>query len=86
MTASSTLHPLVQRHLEPETDRHSAHRYLTEELIEIFNKAPAQPNESDPLVIAKYFMTDVRCAWFATEFDPSRGMFFGFVGGIEAEW
>lgn len=42
--------------------------------------------EYDPIIIAHFFHLEIDWNWFATEFDPEIGIFFGFVHGFENEW
>ena len=30
-------------------------------------------------IIVKFFTPDAQMSWYATEYDPNRGLFFGFV-------
>ena len=49
---------------------------------EIEKKLPplySQENVTDPIVQAKWFDPWSKWAWFATEYDPEQGLFFGWV-------
>ena len=62
---------------------------LTKELIKRFEKVGRQENEKDPLVIAKFFNPAGAGTWYATEYNPSEKMFFGYVsifGDENDEW
>jgi len=37
------------------------------------------------IVHVKFFTPDSNWTWYATEFDPEEGMFFGLVVGLEIE-
>ena len=37
------------------------------------------------VVYVKFFTPDSSWTWYATEFDPKEGMFFGLVVGLETE-
>jgi hypothetical protein len=52
---------------------------LTKELIKEFNIYGSQENDSDPVVIAKFFSPVGAGTWLATEFDPKTKLFFGYV-------
>lgn len=36
--------------------------------------------------ICKFFTPDSCWTWYALEFDPEEGIFFGIVEGLETEW
>ena len=64
---------------------------LTNELINRFAAVGSQENESDPLIIAKFFDPTGSATWFATEYNPAERVFFGYVtlfglGSMEDEW
>jgi hypothetical protein len=42
-------------------------------------------NAEDVPVPVKFFTPDSNWTWYATEFDPAEGRFFGLVCGFEAE-
>lgn len=50
---------------------------------------PLYANEEKPAaevkVIAKFFAPWNNWTWYATEFDPEKGLFFGLVEGLEKE-
>ena len=39
----------------------------------------------DHMVIAKFFTPDADWTWYATEYDPNEGTFFGLVEGFVTE-
>ena len=41
----------------------------------------SQEHEQDPMVSAKFFHPNSHWTWYAIEFDPNHGMFFGWVYG-----
>jgi hypothetical protein len=51
---------------------------LTKEIKNLFTKTGRQENVKDPLIIAKFFYPAGYATWFATEFDPTERMFFGY--------
>lgn len=57
------------------------HKFLTKKLKEEFEKVGVQEYIDDPLVIAKWFHPLSGWYWYATEFDPETGNFFGWVKG-----
>jgi hypothetical protein len=56
-------------------------KLLTTEILK--KLPPLYANEhlktEETKVIAKFFYSASRAAWYATEFDPVKGLFFGFV-------
>ena len=55
---------------------------------EIFAKLPplrSQEHVADPTVWVKFFAPWTNWTWYATEFDPAEGLFFGLVMGHETE-
>ncbi len=44
-----------------------------------------QEGTPDPTVYARFFTPDSRWTWYATEFEPEEGRFFGLVDGFEPE-
>jgi len=64
-------------------------KLLTKELEARFSKVGRQEDKKDPIVIAKFFNPTGRGTWFATEYDPTDKMFFGYVslfGDYNDEW
>lgn len=39
----------------------------------------------EAMAMVKFFTPDSNWSWFASEFDPATGMFFGLVVGLETE-
>lgn len=61
-------------------------KLLTKELEAEFKKTGSQENVEDPKIIAKYFGGG-SYSFYATEYDPSTKVFFGYVTGLfEDEW
>lgn len=52
---------------------------LTKELLDRFAVMGSQENESDPIIIAKFFDPCGAGTWYATEYDPKDKIFFGYV-------
>ena len=56
---------------------------------EILKKIPAlyfqEKLEDDAIVYVKFFDPCSRWTWYATEFDPVQGLFYGLVIGHETE-
>jgi len=42
-------------------------------------------NAEDVAVPVKFFTPDSNWTWYATEYDPAEGRFFGLVSGFETE-
>jgi hypothetical protein len=64
-------------------------RLLDEALQKRFAEIGRQDDMSDPIVITKFFNPSGAGTWWATEFDPETGEFFGYVsiiGGECDEW
>lgn len=64
-------------------------RLLDEALIKRFAEVGSQEEVRDPLIIAKFFNPTGAGTWYATEYDPIRKEFFGYVsifGGGMDEW
>lgn len=62
---------------------------ITKELIQMFEKYPlySQENETDPMVIAKFFDTFGSATWYLTEYNPDDQIAFGYVTGMAVdEW
>lgn len=57
---------------------------LTKELLKQLPPLYSQENESDPMVIAKFFYPDFSWTWYAIEFD-GKDLFYGLVDGFEEE-
>jgi Protein of unknown function (DUF2958) len=65
-------------------------KLVTQELERLFDKYKQHNIESSAenvIVVAKYFLPGTAATWFATEYDPATGIFFGFVTGLAFdEW
>lgn len=62
-------------------------KLLTKELENQFRKTGSQEDKGqDALVIAEFFTVWSNWTWYATEWDPKEGLFFGLVDGFEKEW
>lgn len=62
-------------------------KLLTCKLEKRFEQIGSQDGKGlDAIVIVKYFDPVGSWSWFATEYNPETGVFFGFVIGAEAEW
>ena len=62
---------------------------MTKELEKRFAKIGRQEDVKDPLVIAKFFNPTGAGTWYATEYNPERKVFFGYVsifGDHNDEW
>lgn len=61
------------------TDKEDSMKLLTKELLRRFAEAGRQESEADPLIIAKFFNPAGAGTWYATEYDETEKMFFGYV-------
>jgi len=64
-------------------------KLLTKELEKRFKDLGSQEDVKDPIVIAKFFNPTGAGNWWATEYDPERKTFFGYVsifGDHNDEW
>ena len=52
---------------------------LTKALEQRFAQVGSQENDSDPLIIAKFFNPTGAGTWYASEYDPQTRTFFGYV-------
>jgi len=62
-------------------------KLMTKELEEKFPRLYSTENKKpkEIRIIAKYFHPLSNWAWYATEYDPVRRIFFGLVKGFEEE-
>lgn len=59
-------------------------KLLTKELLKKLPALYSNENESDPMVICKFFTPDSNWTWYAIEFD-GKDTFYGLVDGFEEE-
>ena len=57
-------------------------KLLTKALLTRFQKVGSQEQTKDPIIIVKFFSPSGSATWFATEFNPNDGCFFGYVTGL----
>ena len=60
-------------------------RLMTRELEKRFSQVGSQESVKDPVIVAKFFNPSGAGTWYATEYDPSAKMFFGYVS-IFGDW
>lgn len=60
-------------------------RLLDEALKKRFAEIGKQDEVADPVIIAKFFNPTGAGTWYATEYDPETGEFFGYVS-IFGDW
>ena len=60
-------------------------KLLTKTLGKRFAQIGSPSEEKDPLIIAKFFNPTGAGTWYATEYDPDRRVFFGYVS-IFGDW
>ncbi|MBE0651671.1 MAG: DUF2958 domain-containing protein [Bacteroidales bacterium] len=58
---------------------------MTNELHRRFREIGSQENDKDPIVIVKYFNPSGAGTWYATEYDETTKIFFGYVS-IFGDW
>lgn len=66
-------------------------KLMTRGLEKRFAEVGRQEEVKDPIVVAKFFNPTGAATWWATEYDPERRVFFGYVtlfglGAPEDEW
>jgi hypothetical protein len=61
-------------------------KLLTAQNLKDFKKYGAQLNESDPVLVVKFFCPTSRWTWYAQSYNPNTRIFFGYVEGFENEW
>ena len=54
-------------------------KLLTKELEQRFQSVGKQEDVEDPIVVARYFNPTGGQTWYATEYDPTDRVFFGYV-------
>ena len=60
-------------------------KLMTEEIKKKIPAIGSQEKVENPLVQVKFFCPWSKWTWYATEFDPTDGTFFGYVEGFENE-
>ena len=60
-------------------------RLMTKQLEKRFAKVGSQELVKDPVIVAKFFNPIGSGTWYATEYDPTDKMFFGYVS-IFGDW
>lgn len=61
-------------------------KLLTKKLREQLPGLYETEEEEDPVIQCKFFHPRSGWTWYATEFDPEQGLFFGLVDGFCREW
>lgn len=61
------------------------HLLLTKETERRLPPLYSQDNTDDPMVYAKFFSPFSNWRWYATEYDPAKRLFFGYVKGFDNE-
>ena len=64
-------------------------KLLTKALEKRFAKIGSQEDIKDPIIVAKFFNPTGAGTWYATEYDPKRRIFYGYVsifGDMNDEW
>src|SRR5579884_1588371 len=68
----------------PDPNQDNAHDLMPTWLRQHIPSLYATENQSDPLVVAKFFSPDAAWTWYLQEFDGDDLM-FGLVDGLEVE-
>jgi hypothetical protein len=58
---------------------------MTAQLEKRFRQVGRQDHLKDPLIVAKFFNPQGAGTWYATEYDPTTKIFFGYVS-IFGDW
>lgn len=61
--------------MSAQMDRRRRHKLMTDELRKQLPKLYAQENNSDPMVVVKFFSPYSQAVWYVTEFDGEDTMF-----------
>jgi hypothetical protein len=63
-------------------------KLLTKEILEKLPKLDSTEDvpAAEKLVIVKFFDPFTAATWYAVEYDPDQGMFFGYAFITEGEW
>ncbi len=64
-------------------------RLMTKQLEKRFARVGSQETKRDPVIVAKFFNPVGAGTWYATEYNPTDKMFFGYVsifGDVNDEW
>ena len=59
---------------------------LPDEVLKQIPALGSQEEVRNPIVYVKFFDPSGSWTWYATEYNPKDGIFFGVVQGIETEW
>ena len=59
---------------------------LTQELKATLPPLYSQEHVKDPIARLRLFCPSTGWCWYVTEFDPTDGLFFGLVHGLEEEF
>jgi len=62
---------------------------LTKEILNRFKVVGSQENDSNPIVVVKFFNPTGAGTWYATEYDAENEIFYGYVslfGDHNDEW
>ena len=60
-------------------------KLMTKTLQKRFAEIGRQEHIKDPLIVAKFFNPTGEGTWYATEYDPKTGIYFGYVS-IFGDW
>jgi hypothetical protein len=57
-------------------------KFLTKQNLQDLPPLYSQEHVEDPLVPVKFFNPTGAGSWFATEYNPAEGLFFGYTTGL----
>lgn len=57
-------------------------KLITKQLEERFAQVGRQAEESDPIIIAKFFNPNSAGTWYAISYEPEDNICFGYVTGL----
>jgi hypothetical protein len=73
-------------HYQERLVERRGHALMTPELRAALPPLYATEDDDGARAVVKYFTPRAGWTWWAFEFDPEDGRFFGLVSGIEVEW
>ena len=67
-------------------DNATHYEFFPDEIAKTLPPLYAQDDKGEQAIVhVKFFTPDSSWTWYATEYDPEEGMFFGLVVGMETE-
>jgi hypothetical protein len=59
---------------------------LTQPILEKFKRVGKQEIGQDTIIVCKFFHPALKETWYASEYDPKKECFFGYVDSDFGEW